>query len=197
VGPTHYPHRSTMIWSSFATHLPFPCSVRSPPPLLNPYAPLPFKIPPRNLLNPEVEGSHHHLLPWRTIAVSLRRRRAAAGRWRARRGSGAGRRRGRRACSPCTAARGPAPRSRCSASTPRSAPPTPTPLCGNGPPCSSSFAFFCFLLFVWLAMNLTWDPLCVRGALQARSMLGEGPADTPRGIAVHPAGDELVCATAN
>ncbi|TVU41211.1 hypothetical protein EJB05_14711 [Eragrostis curvula] len=30
----------------------------------------------------------------------------------------------------------------------------------------------------------------------ARAVLGEGPADAPRGIAVHPAGDELVCATA-
>lgn len=33
--------------------------------------------------------------------------------------------------------------------------------------------------------------------LQARAVLGEGGAgDAPRGIAVHPAGDELVCATA-
>ena len=33
--------------------------------------------------------------------------------------------------------------------------------------------------------------------MQARAVLEEGGAgDAPRGIAVHPAGDELVCATA-
>jgi hypothetical protein len=68
----------------------------------SPDAPLPFKTLPKNLLNPEAAGSHHHCLPWRAIAVMPRRRRAA-GRWRARRGSGAGRRRGRRVCSPCGA----------------------------------------------------------------------------------------------
>jgi prolactin regulatory element-binding protein len=51
------------------------------------------------------------------------------------------------------------------------------------------------LFFCLACHEFDMGPLCVRGALQARSMLGEGPADTPRGIAVHPAGDELVCAT--
>lgn len=32
--------------------------------------------------------------------------------------------------------------------------------------------------------------------LQARAELGEEPGDAPRGITVHPSGDELVCATA-
>jgi hypothetical protein len=33
--------------------------------------------------------------------------------------------------------------------------------------------------------------------LQARIVLGDDSDDAPRGIAVHPTGDELVCATAN
>ena len=33
--------------------------------------------------------------------------------------------------------------------------------------------------------------------LQARIVLGEDSDEAPRGIAVHPTGDELVCATAN
>ena len=50
---------------------------------------------------------------------------------------------------------------------------------------------------VRLARNFVVSDFGVGCALQARAVLGEGGAgDAPRGIAVHPAGDELVCATA-
>jgi prolactin regulatory element-binding protein len=67
---------------------------------------------------------------------------------------------------------------------------SPDPLVRERPPINS------FLGFAWLGILVVVD-LGVSVALQARAVLGEGGAgDAPRGIAVHPAGDELVCATA-
>jgi hypothetical protein len=212
VGPTRNPQLNTpqMIWSSFSD------AVWSPPPLF----PLlkhqrsirlasnstrglpPLAKPSENSLNPAALGSHHSRHPWPAAAAAAARlRRREAGRWRARRGSGAGRRRRRRrwrGCSRRTAGRGrpaPRPRSRCSASTPRSAPSPPSPWCGSGahpaPPPPPRPRFVCLAP---CRLSLTSESVL---RLQARAVLGEGGAgDAPRSIAVHPAGDELVCATA-